>query len=76
LVAQIEQGEAYEIIKNVKTFKFKSLEEKGSGLDNLKDYYPDLGFVGRHFLVSTPELEFEGQTIHRHFTICNVMQKG
>mmetsp|Transcript_16504 Transcript_16504/g.25504 ORF Transcript_16504/g.25504 Transcript_16504/m.25504 type:complete len:288 (+) Transcript_16504:162-1025(+) len=74
LDARIEQKEAVEVIKGVKTFRFKSEDSKGMAVKNLKDYYPDVGYIGRHFLVTNPEIRSEGLPISRHYTISNVMQ--
>jgi hypothetical protein len=41
----------------------------------ISNYYPDLGMIGKHFLVYTPNYKVDNKLVCRHYTIANCMNK-
>lgn len=70
-IANVDHAQSYAVTANTKSFIFKSKEV----VAGIKSYYPDLGMLGKHFLLCDSTFRHKTKIIHRHYTIANCMRK-
>jgi hypothetical protein len=70
VVVTIDASRTSKVNEKTATFIFKST--KAESVFNWMNYYPDLGMIGKHFLISS---RLNRRRIHRHYTIANCMRQ-
>jgi len=70
-IANVDHSQSYAVTSNTKSFIFKTSRV----VDGIKSYYPDLGMLGKHFLLCDNSFRHKNKIVHRHYTIANCMRK-
>ena len=77
-IANVDHTQSYDVTANIKSFIFKKSPWVASSeavVAGIKSYYPDLGMLGKHFLLCDSTFRHKSKIIHRHYTIANCMRK-
>lgn len=69
-VANVDHSKSYAVTSNTKSFIFKSK----AVVPGIKSYYPELGMLGKHFLLCDNTFRHKTKIVHRHYTIANCMR--